>query len=266
MQPLDGIKTQLARSAEEVIGNIRRNSERCLLDVHELPEFRHVLPIAIVGGGPSLNGELDLLRRVKYIMACGSVHDHLICAGIVPKWCVIVDADPIMARYLTHPAKGCTYLVASQCHDAVFEALKGFKTVPWHAGDEEPSKEIWGDEPKTLIGGGCTVGLRAMMIALTFGYGNFHLFGFDTCLPDEETHHAYEFATDREEIGKVTRIRLGSTEGKEFLMADHHIAQLFDFKAMLQAQARRMSVTVHGGGALAEIMRFGFEQAKLATA
>ena len=116
------------------------------------------------------------------------------------------------------------------------------------------------------IGGGCTVGLRAMMIALTFGYGNFHLFGFDTCLPDEETHHAYEFATDREDVGKVTRIRLGSTEGKEFLMADYHIAQLFDFKTMLKAQARRMRITVHGGGALAEIMRFGCEQAQLATA
>lgn len=266
MQRLDGVNANLAIPVETVVANIRRNSALGLPEVHELPEWREAVPLAIIGGGPSLNGELDILRRFKYIMACGSVHDHLICAGIIPKWCVIVDGDPVMARYLTHPAKGCTYLVASQCHQAVFEALKGYHVVLWHAGDGEPSREIWGDEPKTLIGGGCTVGLRAMMIALTFGYGNLHLFGFDTCVPDEETHHAYEFATDWEEIGDLTRVRLGSADGEEFLMAPYHLAQLFDFKTMLKAQAKRMRVTVHGGGALAEIMRFGFEQAKLAIA
>ena len=103
-------------------------------------------------------------------------------------------------------------------------------------------------------------------LALLFGYANFHLFGFDTCVPDAETHHAYGFETDEEEIGNLTRIRLGDADGKDFLMAGYHIAQLFDFKDFLKAYASRVRVTVHGGGALDEIMRIGREQAKMAQA
>lgn len=262
MQPLDGVKTQLARPAEEVIGNIRRNSARGLLEAHELPEWREIVPLAVVGGGPSLKQTADVLRRYKYIMACGSVHDWLVHNGIAPRWTVIVDADPVMARYLASPIKGCTYLVASQCHDAVFDALKGFHTVLWHAGDGSINKEIWGEDEKVLIGGGCTVGTRAIAIALTFGYRNLHLFGFDTCVPDAETHHAYGFATDEEDIGDLSAIRLGGPDGKEFLMAGYHVAQLFDFKEMIKGNASRARFTVHGGGALAEILRLGREMAQ----
>ena len=262
MQPLDGIKTQLALPAETIVANIKRNTERGLLNAHDLPEWREAIPIAIVGGGPSLNGELDLLRRFRNVMACGSVHDHLVHSGIMPTWTVIVDADPVMAQYVRHPVKSCTYLVASQCDEAVFRALEGFKVVLWHAGDQTLSTGIWGEDEKVLIGGGCTVGTRAIMLALAFGYPHQHLFGFDTCVFDEDTHHAYDFATPEEKISGLTRIRLGASDGKEFLMADYHVAQLFDFKDMLKSCANRVRFTVHGGGVLAEILRIGAEEAK----
>src|SRR6516165_5381761 len=34
-------------------------------------------PIAIVGGGPSVKGYLDEIRKFRWIMAAGSTHDYL---------------------------------------------------------------------------------------------------------------------------------------------------------------------------------------------
>lgn len=257
----DSVIVKLAVPEEVVIGNIRRNRDRDIPKIHDLPEWRELLPCAIAGGGPSLLENVDSLRRFKYIMACGSAHDWLVHNGVAPKWTVVVDPDPVMARYLTSPLKGCTYLVASQCHDAVFDALKGFDVVLWHAGDDAVSRDIWGKDKNIVIGGGCTVGTRAIIIALGFGYTNLHLFGFDSCMPDENMHHAYGFATDEEKVEGVTRVRLGSETGKEFLVAGYHIGQMLDFKEILRTQANRMRVTVHGGGAIAELMRLEHEAA-----
>jgi hypothetical protein len=252
---LDGVKVKMAMERETVIANIAKNSAKGIPSIQNLPEWREAEPVAIVGGGPSLNDTVEELYPFQKIMACGSVHDHLIGLGVRPRWTVISDPDPVMAQYLKRPCKGCTYLVASMCDESVFDALHGQQVVLWHCGDQEQSSDLWGDAPKLLIGGGCTVGTRAFTIAVAFGYSNIHLFGFDNCLRSGK-HHAYDFATSEEEIGEVTEVSLFTPCGPKYKLAGYHLGQLFDFQHILETLGHKVNVTAHGGGVIAEMLKF----------
>jgi hypothetical protein len=253
LEKLQPPNVQMAMPIERVIENIDRNSELGFPQITDLPDWRDQMAIAIAGGGPSLEDTVDELRTYRNIMVAGSAHDWLTTHNVWPRWTVISDPDPIMANYLRHPVAGCTYLVASMCDKAVIDALEGHKIVLWHCGDAGGRTADSGPEKKVIIGGGCTVGTRAMVIAMLFGFCDMHLFGFDTCVTDK--HHAYDFTDQREEIGTLTPIRIGAEDGREFMMATYHVGQLFDFKQLLKVWAAKLRVTVHGDGALAELMR-----------
>src|SRR5262249_40028985 len=139
-----------------------------------------------------------------------------------------------------------TYLVASQCAPEVFEELKHRNVVLWHCGgSQEDNQALWNTERTVCIGGGTTVGTRAMIIAKCLGYTNLHLFGMDNCVRDDETH-AYAMATADESVGPLYPIRIGSVDGREFMMAKYHVAQLRDFKLVLKLFGDRLRITVHG--------------------
>lgn len=250
---VEGVLVEMAMPVEKVRENIALARKRNLRSITELPEWRGDAKIAIVGGGPSLKDTLPELRKFERIMAAGSVHDFLMENGIEPTWCVITDPDPIMAEYLRRPGKECTYLVATQCDGRVFEALKGCYVATWNCGGDESTFGLW-ESGEKLIGGGCTVGTRSMVIAMTFGFFEQDLFGFDSCLRTDE-HHAYPFATNMETVGETHEIAVGGDGGRKFTIARYHMGQIFDFKKLLAVYGHRFKVTVHGEGVLAEIMR-----------
>lgn len=261
MLRIDGTNVTMAMPYEKVVANIRAAEQRGLRQIHDLPDWREAMPIALVGGGPSLHETIDELRRFRNVMVCGSAHDFVADHGIIPRWCVVCDPDPVMANYLRKAHWDTTFLVASQCDAAVFETLKDRHVAVWNCGgSSSDNAEIWGDQKTLAIGGGTTVGTRAMLIAMVLGFANQHLFGFDTCVGNGRSH-AYDFSTGTETIGQTRPIRLGGADGPEFEMADYHISQLFDFKKVLELFGNRIKVTVHGDGVLAELMRLGRDAA-----
>jgi hypothetical protein len=273
MQRIDGTSVTMAMPIERVAANIAAANARGLRRVHDLPDWREHTPLAIVGGGHSLTETIDDVRRYKNIMVCGSAHDFLVGKGVIPRWAVVCDPDPIMALYLRRAHHDTTFLVASQCDAAVFKELEDRDVALWHCrGPEAESSDIWGEGQRVLVGGGCTVLTRAIFLAVTFGFRDIHLFGCDncvrvvrlSCMPFPlELHHAYDFATAEETIGNLTPIRLGDpNSGPEFMMAGYMIGQLFDFKKTLEVLGHRARFEVHGGGALAELMRLGSEAAQ----
>lgn len=256
MKPLDSLLVVPAASKETIHANIARNMQRGLGEIFKLPEWRELMPMAVVGGGPSLAENLDELRKFENIMACGSVHDYLISQGIIPKWSVQLDPDPITANYIRKPHKDCTYLVSSQCGPEVFDALQGQRIFLWHCGGIDDQNEVFDKYKTILMGGGCTVGTRAIVISVAFGFSNIHLFGFDNCVRENGDHHSYEFSDPSEKLDELIPVRF-ELEGKEFKMAGYMLGQLFDFKKLLKLLAARIQVTIHGNGALAELMRLG---------
>lgn len=260
---LEGCTITIATPLDKVARNVEHARSLGLPSILTLDEWREYVPVAIVGGGPSLNETLDELRTFENVIAAGSAHDHIVAHGIRPRWTVVCDADPVAANYLRTPVEGCTYLIASQCDPAVFEALKGHRVAVWHCGASvKDETEIFGGIERFSIGGGCTVGMRSIVIAVLFGFRNLHLFGMDNCVRADQ-HHAYPFTDpDREFNETPVPLRLGDASGREFMVWPYHVGQLFDFKKLLKAFANRMSVTVHGDGVLAELMRMGREQAE----
>ncbi len=253
MHKIDGVFIDTATPGDIIQDNIAAAKTRHIEPIYNLPEWREGTPVAIVGGGPSLSTQLDKLRQYPYIIACGSVHDYLLENKITPNWCVIVDPDPVVNRYLTKRNNWTKYLVASQCSPATFDYLKDSNVYMWHAGGHSRNF-VEGD---IVLGGGCTVGTRAMIIAMCFGFKQLHLFGMDTCVIDEDNHHAYKFATEQESIGKIHEIALGGPDGQKFKIADYMLGQIFDFKNILHTCANKLDITVHGGGTLAYIMEYG---------
>ena len=265
MQEINACETITAQSYEKIVDNIKQSRKLDIPSISDTGWWRKDVHIAIVGGGPSLKDNLDRLREYDYIMACGSVHDYLWENGIKPTWCVIVDPDPeVMVSYLKHADGATSYLVASQCDPTIFEHLKEFNVYTWHADGARVSDKIdvFGEDA-SLVGGGCTVGTRGIVLALGMGFNHQDLFGFDTCLNNDYKHHSYSFNDPEvETVGKIVEIKLGGPDGPTFKVAEYMLAQLFDFKNILAEYAYSLRVTVYGGGVLAYILDQGKIRAK----
>lgn len=268
---LGGVTTAAATPPTESMENVRVNVGRshpwfhnqCI--VHDESAITET-QMALVGGGPSLKDTVGELINFAVVVACGSSHDWLQeHSPRVPKYCIVCDPDPAAANYLRRPHKDTTYLIASQCHSAVFDALEGHKIIMWHSwpiGEADEAAKIFLNEHTpgwAAIGGGCTVGLRAISAAVMMGYSDLHFFGFDSCIAAGDEHHAYPFVDpDNEFLGDIydVRIGMGTVEGprvKVYRVAGYQLAQAEHYKQTLMAYGGRFKSTFHGPGLLADL-------------
>lgn len=255
-EPIENLVVSPSISFELMHDNVQHAVSLGLPKITDNVAWREQNQIAIVGGGPSLANNLEQLRKHKYIMVCGSAHDYLMSQGIIPNWCVVCDPDELMNDYLQHKSLATDYLVASQCHAKVFEHLKHNKVFVWHAGGSDAENDlIKFPDGDVYLGGGCTVGTRAMVIALGFGFYNQTLYGFDTCLADDYKHHAYDFVNpEKETVGNIYEIKIGSPDSPTFKVAGYMLAQARDFQILCGIHKDKLNVKVVGGGFLAAII------------
>lgn len=245
---------------EQVIINLKLN----LPMIEKLAGFnvRKEGKIALVGGGPSLKNNLEELKEFKVIISCGSVHDYLINNNIIPNYAVNCDPDPICADYFTKSRASIIYLIASNSSKEVLKTLKDKNIYLWHCHNEDIlEKMVKLEESKYnrtyhAIGGGCTVGLRSISIALSLGYTDIHLFGFDSSMGEYGLqHHAYEWANpEKESIDQVYNIQIGprnvGPDTKRYYVAGYQLAQMENFKEFYLKHKNYFKPTFHGTGAL----------------
>jgi hypothetical protein len=142
----------------------------------------------------------------------------LVASGIIPDVHVMVDARAENAEFVKGAPKSMRFVVASQCHPDVFDALEeqGSEIVIWHSGHTDNEKLLdilspWWDEgpkqkPTMLVPGGSTVGLRSLWLAAYSGFRTIHMYGVDSCYDVEGAHHAYaQSLNDGETVVKVVR-------------------------------------------------------------
>jgi hypothetical protein len=279
---LGGVTTTAAMPADESMANVRANvgrghswfHDQCLVkDIDRVSNRR----IALVGGGPSLKNTVGELLDFTEVMVCGSAHDWMMeHSPRIPEFCAVCDPDPVMANYLRHPNKDTTYLIASQCNPAVFEALKGYNIIQWHCwpigtASEEDKDFLNECTPGWMaIGGGCTIGLRAISMVVMMGFDDLHFFGFDSCMTMENDHHAYPFTDPTKEfLGDVYDVRIGmgqlnGPEGKMYRVAGYQLAQAEHYKQTLMAFGGAFRPTFHGPGLLTDMQRMiDFETQRL---
>lgn len=203
--------------------------------------------LAIVGGGWSLKETLEELRGFDDIMVCGTAHDYLIKQGVKPKYAVLCDGAPRVIEYLNEDS-GCEYFVASSCHPSVFDKLEDRDVTIWHtawAVEDEDYKRLG---IKKRIGGGCTVTLNALPLAVLLGYKDLHFFGMDSCR--KETWHSYsQYLIDRKDIS----VKVDGTD-KVFTSTAEMIAQAQQFSTMVWNFSHLFNYTVHGNGLIAAMI------------
>ena len=177
-------------SAERRKANMESALSRGLPVAGKLPQ--HNRSLAIVGGGPSVSHDLDALALFAgEIWSVNGSLGWLNECGIISEGHVLLDPEPMMARYVENAPDWTTYYVASICDPAVFDALRERNVIVWHPGmaDLKPPNR------QGMIGGGPTVLSRAPMLAFCLGYSDVHLFGADSSY-EGERHHVYDAPRD----------------------------------------------------------------------
>ena len=233
-----------------MIAQAEENLRRDLPLFREQPANKH--EALIVGGGPSLKESLPHLRRHHdrggIIFSVNGAHDWLLERGIIPDYQVVLDARPENIRFVLHPHKNTTYLIAAQCHPSLFDVLDGFRVVQWVACTGSPASDAdlgkkFSHKPVMMVGGGATVGLKTMNLAYLAGFRKFHFYGFDSSYRDGENHAYRQDLNDKESRMEIV------AAGKRFTCAPWMAKQAMEFQSqMRQLLDRGCQFNVHGDG------------------
>lgn len=248
-----GFQDTLNNDRTVMLEQFRENLKR------DLPWFDETVsgrcPALIVGGGPSLQESLPKLRFLKQygdLFALNGTHDFLVERGIVPNYHVLLDSRPENAGFVKRPKKKVRYLISAFCHPSVFEALKDHNVTLWMSDMDGVLHLVKDrhDKPVVLVGGGATVGMKAMYLTYLMGYRKFHFFGFDSCYREGRNHAYSQPMNDKE-----SRIDI-EAKGRQFVCSPWMAKQAMEF----QGQARKLidlgcDINVHGDGLIAWIMQ-----------
>jgi hypothetical protein len=105
-----------------------------------------------------------------------------------------------------------------------------------------------------------TVGVVAILLCRMLGFRFQHLFGVDSCYPDDksEYHHAYPQAwNDAEGCADFW------VAGRNFRCSAWQAAQVKNFVDLIKVYGNEVSLSIHGDGVLAHILKAGAEDFQL---
>ncbi len=186
--------TQSAVSKELRGENMALNIPRVAPRVGILPANQSTAILCCYG--PSLHDTWqDIPKKGAYICTVSGAHDFLIERGVIPAAHIEADAREHKATYTKNPHPRVQYLIASCCHPATITQLIEQNLALWHVGTDRGSLDTMRRmEPGAIaIGGGGSVGLRAMAVLYTMGFRRFLIHGMDCSFAEDtgEQHAGY---------------------------------------------------------------------------
>lgn len=240
------VKASCIYSNDVLYENIRLALERGLEEIQ--PHEKHDGRAVLVGSGPTVSGFVDEIRQQQNdgcaIVAIKDAHDWLISNGIIPDYAVAVDPQEHRFNCFLKKLRGIKYMIASQCHPAMFDHLKWCNVYLWHLYITEKQ-----DYPpdRWLITGGTTSGLRAISLFYAMGFRDFSLYGYDSCL-DNGVLRVDGFKSDKE----VHEVVVGHG-GKRFLSTPEMMAQANEFQKVMEVMPD-ISIESFGNGIITAIL------------
>lgn len=200
----------------------------------------------LVGSGPSVKGQLDSIKKERDlgnpIIAIKDAHDWLISEGVIPDYAVAVDPQEHRWNCFTKKHPAVKYMIASQCHPAMFDHLSGMDVTLWHLyirqGQTYPPDSL-------LVTGGTTTGLRAITLFYSQGFRSFKLYGYDSCLSAGALRFDGKQATQQH-----FQIICG---GKAFTTTPEMAAQANEFQNLFQCMPD-MEIESFGEGIITTIL------------
>lgn len=266
---LTGVNT----SEDDRLANVRLSVQR---DLEWFTGFGNEgRAVAIICGAPSMKDSLPDIRaqqrRGARIVSVNNVWRYLMANGVTPDVNVMLDARPENVEFTQGAPKSMRWLLASQCHPSVFDALAEHEVVLWHNGygsNSDAVREVlapWWDEgpnqkPCLLVPGGSTVGLRSLWLATFSGFRTIHLYGIDSSYAQTGEHHAYPQALNDGE----TKLEVARGE-KRYWCAPWMVRQsaelvetwndLRAFADPVTGKPDPVTIHVHGVGLIPDIAR-----------
>lgn len=208
--------------------------------------------IQLVCYGPSLKATWNTIKRRGPIVTVSGAHDFLISHGITPDYHVDCDPRPHKAAMLTNPKNGIKYLMASCCHPDFWKVLQRKNVNLWHLinGDDlETVAWIHEHHPEgksAMLGGGSTVGMRAMEVCAAKGFRRFDIYGMD-CSFETDRHAGPHGGKQQLE----TLVRVGERQFKTTPQMLQAAQEMEKFILTMDAD-----ITFHGDGLMQETARF----------
>ena len=205
--------------------------------------------VSIACYGPSLEATWPQIRGP--VITVSGAHDYLLEKGVTPTWHVECDPREHKARMLQRPNKTTKYLMASVCSPAFWDTLNGSHVQLWHlVNGNDLETVMWVARNhhkgmKILIGGGSSVGQRAMNVAAALGYRRFDVYGMDCSFSDNR--HAGEH-TGRPQV--ETLVKVGD---KIFKTTRQMLQAAREMEQFLLTQD--VEVSFHGTGLIQEMSR-----------
>lgn len=245
---------------EALLENVRSAVER------DLPWFSgfgpHKGAAVVVAGGPSMLDHIGAIRNQKRrgarIITVNNAWRVLMEHRVTPDVHIMLDAREENAAFVAEAPSSTRYLIASQCHPAVFDALADREVVVWHNafGDGEALREILAPfeaarlKPCLLVPGGGTVGLRALWLCAMSGFRMVHVYGMDSSY-DGARHHAYDQPIN--DADRTLEVVMG---GKRYVAARWMVRQAEEFRQTWNDLRRfGVAVHVHGRGLIPDMAR-----------
>lgn len=174
--------------------NFLRNDFHLLTEA-PTPRPLKPMPVFVVGSGPSLDRNIEDIRRNRenvILMSCGTSLRPLLEAGMVPDFhCEIENVEDIgtILEMLAeeHDLSGIPLIAASTVRQNVLDL---FDRVILFWRDTVVPTRLLARQEDTLAMTGPTVTNLAIRAALSMGFYEFYLFGVDLGSPDPDKHHA----------------------------------------------------------------------------
>jgi hypothetical protein len=243
---------RLATSDVDLIANVKHTLNLSFPSVEKQATADTKRHICIVGGGPSAHDLIDELRQRQAagqeIWALDDTFQWLNAAGIAPDAHILFAPDAGRAA-LVPPTTNALLLYASQCHPDVFAraALTSQRVTIWHPMIDG-IRAVLGARTAAFIGGGSTLGMRAITLAYVMGCRNIHLFGFDSSYRREDAPLPSSNHNDR-------RIEV-ELDGEIFASSPRLAQQVNEFRLLAQKlSAEGVALTMHGEGLLPAVAR-----------
>ena len=252
---LPPVRTRCKFTETEMLANLKENLQRKLPDVAAL-KGTYSGSVVVVGGGPSVNGQVDQVKRLVADGAKLVVIERMYpwCSehGLKPDFVVALDAGDDVTDGFTHLQRGTKHLIAATIKPTVLDALVGYDVNIFSglAGSYIDAQELWsanGYDHVMIVNTGSTVVLGSIMLSLILGFRDVHLLGFDCMIPNSETTYAKGIAGKSVERTYMEVEIDGS--GETVLTCPSYLAFAQQFFLMIET-ARKWgmidSVTVYG--------------------
>lgn len=234
-----GVKTPAER-----LSHVRGNLTRGLPSVQQ--SAPHGRRIDICGFAPSMAYTGPQIKGD--ILTISGSHGLVLSHGLAPMFHLEVDPRDDKTVYINPPCLATTYLFASQCHPSMFEAVKGYKCRIWHSfNTQDEAEELLAllPENESLVVGGSTAGLFALIVAYRMGYRDIHVHGMDSSNASPMQRHAGpHYGKPQEPV--LIRVQQG---GPEFWTSRQMISQAREFFTLCE-RIPDARITVHGTGLL----------------